>query len=47
MTPESAEFLKYRRDLEAREAFKANPHPAKRVWWESPRVKEIDPRERD
>lgn len=47
MTPESEEFTKYRRDLEAQEAFKANPHPLKGVWWESPQVKEIDPRDRD
>ena len=47
MTPESQEFLKWRRDLEAQEAFKANPHPMKRRWWETPQVKEIDPRERD
>lgn len=47
MTPESEEFLKLRRDLEAQEAFKANPHPLRRVWWETPRIKEVDPRDRD
>lgn len=47
MTPESEEFLKYRCDLEAQEAFKANPHPLRRQWWESPRIKDDDPKDRD
>ena len=45
---ESEEFLKYRRDLEAQEAHKANPHPLyKTRYWQTPRINEKDPRDRD
>lgn len=49
-SPESIEFTTWRRDLEAQEAFKANPSPWKRRYIppvEPARIIEIDPRERD